>query len=157
MLSICGLWPSTKGNWKATEMCCCWIFVIAIVNSRFLQRPEKRRYGNQLIHRHLIKTKSVGRRSSFREWVDSKRAKVIGVEMPWELGQEEDRIWYEKLQSFQFEWKICGELARGEEVLVNSSDGSDNYVLCCLDSWVVPFLWLVQQRGIGFPQTWGTS
>jgi len=34
---------------------------IVIVNSRFLQRPQKRIPMNQLIHRHLIRTKSIGR------------------------------------------------------------------------------------------------
>ena len=33
---------------------------IVIVNSRFLQRPQKRSRGNQLIHRRLSKTKSIG-------------------------------------------------------------------------------------------------
>src|SRR6218665_435061 len=35
--------------------------VIVIVNSRFLQRPQKRSRRNQLIHRRLSKTKSTGR------------------------------------------------------------------------------------------------
>ena len=30
-----------------------------IVNSRFLQRPQKRSRGNQLIHRHLTRTNSI--------------------------------------------------------------------------------------------------
>src|SRR6218665_1340856 len=34
--------------------------VIVIVNSRFLERPQKRNRGNQLIHRHLTKTKLIG-------------------------------------------------------------------------------------------------
>ena len=34
--------------------------VIVIVNSRFLERPQKRRRRNQLIHRRLTKTKSIG-------------------------------------------------------------------------------------------------
>ena len=34
-------------------------FVIVIVNSRFLERPQKRSRGNQLIHRRLTKTKSL--------------------------------------------------------------------------------------------------
>ena len=33
---------------------------IVIVNSRFLQRPQKRSQGNQVIHRRLSKTKSIG-------------------------------------------------------------------------------------------------
>src|SRR6218665_2753601 len=36
------------------------ILVIVIVNSRFLERPQKRSRGNQLIHRRLTKTKSLG-------------------------------------------------------------------------------------------------
>src|SRR6218665_973269 len=31
-----------------------------IVNSRFLERPQKRSRGNQLIHRRLTETKSIG-------------------------------------------------------------------------------------------------
>src|SRR6218665_1070824 len=31
-----------------------------IVNSRFLERPQKRSHRNQLIHRRLAKTKSIG-------------------------------------------------------------------------------------------------
>ena len=34
--------------------------VVVIVNSRFLQRPQKRSRGSQLIHRRLSITKSVG-------------------------------------------------------------------------------------------------
>jgi len=33
-----------------------------IVNSRFLERPQKRNRGNQLIHRRLTRTKSIGSR-----------------------------------------------------------------------------------------------
>src|SRR6218665_2081250 len=33
---------------------------IVIVNSRFLERPQKRSRGNQLIHRRLTKTKLIG-------------------------------------------------------------------------------------------------
>ena len=35
-------------------------FVIVIVNSRCLQRPQKQICGNQLIHGRLLKTKSIG-------------------------------------------------------------------------------------------------
>jgi len=35
------------------------LIVILIVNSRFLQRPQKWSSGNQLIHRRLSKTKSI--------------------------------------------------------------------------------------------------
>ena len=34
---------------------------IVIVNSRFLQHPQKQNQGNQLIHRCLSKTKTIGR------------------------------------------------------------------------------------------------
>ena len=40
---------------------------VVIVNSRFLKLPQMRSRGNQLIHRHLAKTKSTGRRSRSRE------------------------------------------------------------------------------------------
>jgi len=33
------------------------VIAIVIVNLRFLQRPQKRSRGNQLIHRRLLKTK----------------------------------------------------------------------------------------------------
>src|SRR6218665_3053284 len=36
------------------------VIVIVIVNSRFLERPQKRSRRNQLIHRPLTKTKSIG-------------------------------------------------------------------------------------------------
>ena len=38
----------------------CRIIVIVIVNSWFLERPQKRSRRNQLIHRRLTKTKSIG-------------------------------------------------------------------------------------------------
>src|SRR6218665_2389751 len=38
---------------------CHVVIVIVIVNSTFLQRPQKRSRGNQLIHRILFKTKSI--------------------------------------------------------------------------------------------------
>src|SRR6218665_1752825 len=37
--------------------------LIVIVNSRFLQRPQKRSRGNQLIHSRLSKTKLIGSES----------------------------------------------------------------------------------------------
>ena len=37
------------------------VIVIVIVNSWFLERPQKRSRRNQLIHRRLTKTKSIGR------------------------------------------------------------------------------------------------
>src|SRR6218665_685151 len=36
------------------------VIIIVIVNSRFLERPQKRSRRNQLIHRRLTKTKSIG-------------------------------------------------------------------------------------------------
>src|SRR6218665_524875 len=39
----------------------CGITLIVIVNSRFLQRPQKRSRGNQLIHRHFSRKKSTDR------------------------------------------------------------------------------------------------
>src|SRR6218665_3121539 len=36
------------------------VIVIVIVKSRFLERPQKRSRRNQLIHRRLTKTKSIG-------------------------------------------------------------------------------------------------
>ena len=37
-----------------------FMYAIVIVNSRLLERPQKRSRRNQLIHRHLTKTKSIG-------------------------------------------------------------------------------------------------
>src|SRR6218665_4159918 len=34
--------------------------IVVIVNSTFLERPQKRSRRNQLIHMHLTKTKSIG-------------------------------------------------------------------------------------------------
>ena len=36
------------------------MIVIVIVNSRFLERPQKQSRRNQLIHKRLTKTKSIG-------------------------------------------------------------------------------------------------
>ena len=46
-----------------SHLCC----AIVIGNSRFLQRPQKRSRGSQLIHRRLTKTKLIGRGSRSRE------------------------------------------------------------------------------------------
>src|SRR6218665_3920931 len=35
-------------------------YILVIVNSRFIERPQKRSRGNQLIHRRLTKTKLIG-------------------------------------------------------------------------------------------------
>ena len=48
--SHAGHLPYHKRLWSA----------IVIVNSKFLQRLQKRSHGNQLIHRHLSKTNSIG-------------------------------------------------------------------------------------------------
>ena len=36
------------------------VIVIVMVNLKFLQRPQKRSSGNQLIYRRVYKTKSIG-------------------------------------------------------------------------------------------------
>src|SRR6218665_3894637 len=57
--------PYTYGSWKRlclpnpprlTSPC----VNLVIVNSRFLERPQKQSRGNQLIHRRLIRRKSIG-------------------------------------------------------------------------------------------------
>ena len=58
---------------------------IVIVNSWFLERPQKRSRRNQLIHRHLTKTKSIGSgrdpdRESDRQTVRRLWWMVFGVE-----------------------------------------------------------------------------
>src|SRR6218665_2090628 len=45
----------------ATQNAFCNCEIIVIVNSWFLERPQKRSRRNQLIHRRLTKTKSIGR------------------------------------------------------------------------------------------------
>src|SRR6218665_1237254 len=50
-----------------------------IVNSRFLQRPQKRSHGNQLIDRGLSKTKSISSGSDPESQADSQTAMVDGV------------------------------------------------------------------------------
>src|SRR6218665_250030 len=55
-------WVS-RWNWFSTNSmvsCATKQASIVIVNSRFLHRPQKRYHGNQLIHRSLSKTKSIG-------------------------------------------------------------------------------------------------
>src|SRR6218665_2905770 len=53
---------------------------ILIVNSRFLQRLQKRSSGNQLIHRRLSKSKSIGRGQNKRlKQADSQMLMVDGV------------------------------------------------------------------------------
>ena len=52
---------------------------IVIVNSRFLEHPQKRSCGNQLIHRHLSKTKFIGSRTDPESQADSQTAMVDGV------------------------------------------------------------------------------
>jgi len=51
---------------------------IMIVNSTFLQHPQKRNRGNQLIRRQLTRTKSIGTGSRFAQAV-SQTAMVDGV------------------------------------------------------------------------------
>src|SRR6218665_3138385 len=55
--------------------------VIVIVNLRFLQRPQKRSCGNQLIRRRLSKTKLIGSRSDpeSQQAESSQTAMVDGV------------------------------------------------------------------------------
>src|SRR6218665_902306 len=82
--------------------------VIVIVNSRFLERPQKRSCGNQLIHRHLTKTKligsgqdpesQVGRQSDGYIWW-----MVLGVKTGREIWGI--RIGFAKEQCFQFGMK----------------------------------------------------
>src|SRR6218665_3018924 len=52
---------------------------IVIVNSRFLERPQKRSRRNQLIHRRLTKTKSIGSGQDPESQADSETPMVDGV------------------------------------------------------------------------------
>jgi len=66
--------------------------VIVIVNSIFLQRPQKRSRGNQLIHRRLSKTKPIGSGSDPESQAGTQTVKrlwwmVFGVEMGREVGR----------------------------------------------------------------------
>ena len=59
---------------------------IVIVNSRFLQRPQKRSRKNQLIHRHLTKTILIGTIQSqaggYGEWcLELKHREDMGKRM----------------------------------------------------------------------------
>src|SRR5688572_30665250 len=80
---------------------------IVIVKSIFLERPQKRSRGNQLIHRRLIKTESIGRgsksRQSGRQTVRRLRWMMFRVEMAREVrGGEGIGIGFVKKQCFQF-------------------------------------------------------
>src|SRR6218665_1671271 len=68
-----------------------------IVNSRFLQRPQKRIRGNQLIHKRLSKRKSIGSGSDDLRSGESSRQTdrrllwmVFGVEMGRRVGRGEE-------------------------------------------------------------------
>jgi len=52
------------------------VHIIVIVNLKLLQRPQKRSRGNQLIHRRLTKTKSIG-----RQRVKLQRGRQAGSQM----------------------------------------------------------------------------
>src|SRR5688572_28723118 len=80
---------------------------IIIVNSIFLQRPQKRSRGNQLIHRRLTKTESIGRgsksRESGRQTVRRLRWMMLRVDMAREVrGSEGIGLGFAKKQCFQF-------------------------------------------------------
>ena len=63
--------------------------LIVIVNFRFLERPQKRSRRNQLIHKRLTKTKSIGSAAAVKiqrvRQADSHTAMVDGV---WSLDGE---------------------------------------------------------------------
>src|SRR6218665_761509 len=52
--------PLNTWSDKSRTSIFCIRVVIVLVNSRFLQRPQTRSRGNQLIHRRLSKPKSIG-------------------------------------------------------------------------------------------------
>jgi len=70
------------------DLCSLNFIVIVIVNSRFLQCPQKRSRGNQLIYRHLSKTKSIGSKPDPVRQADSQTAIADGV---WNRDGEEGR------------------------------------------------------------------
>ena len=78
--------------------------VIVIVNSRFLERPQKRSRGNQLIHRRLTRTKSIGsgqnpESQAGRQTIRRLWWMVFGVETGWEVrGRGRARIGFAKEQ-----------------------------------------------------------
>ena len=58
-----------------------YVRIIVIVNSRFLERPQKRSRRNQLIHRRLTKAKSIGSgQDAGRQTVSRLWWMVLGVE-----------------------------------------------------------------------------
>ena len=82
---------------------------IVIVNSRFLERPQKRCRGNQLIHRRLTRTKSTVKRAAVKilrvRQADSQTLRwvVFGVETGREVRRRgRTRIGFAKEQRFQF-------------------------------------------------------
>ena len=98
------------------------LFRIVVVNSRFLQRPQKRSRGNQLIHIRLTKTKSIGRgsrsRESDRQTVWQAEAMVAMVDSAWSWdgegvwGRWWIRIGFDQEQCFSLEWKNCEGLGQ---------------------------------------------
>ena len=70
-------------------------WIMLFVNSRFLQRPQKRSCGNQVIHRRLSKTKSIGSGSGAETQTGWQSAVDLGrtamVDGVWSLDGEGDR------------------------------------------------------------------
>src|SRR6218665_3848702 len=76
-----------------------------IVNSRFLERPQKRSGGNQLIHRRLTRTKSIGSGQNPESGRQTARRlcwRVFGVETG-RYGEDDDRwahVFHERWNNF---------------------------------------------------------
>ena len=83
--------------------------------------PQKQSHGNQLIHRCLTRTKSIGRGQDPESQAGKQTVRwlwrmVFGVEMGREVWRRGwIRIEFAKEQCFQFPSKSCREMARGEE------------------------------------------
>ena len=99
--------------------------IIVIVNSRFLQRPRKRNRGNHLIHRHLIRTKSIGRGVQEPDSKTGRQSDVYGgwcLELRTWDWEGDMRIRFAKEQSFHFGakelWKDCKRWGLGESAII---------------------------------------
>ena len=64
--------------------------LIIIVNSRFLQRPQKRGRRNQQIHRGLTRTKSIDPESQAGRQSDGYGGWCLELKWGWRYGEEDE-------------------------------------------------------------------
>jgi len=100
-----------------------WTLIIIIVNSKFLMRPQRRIRGNQLIHRCLSKTESIGSGLDPESPADRQTAMVDGV-WSWDGREVRRRGWIRigsvEEQCFKFGvnelWKDSKGWGSGENI-----------------------------------------